>query len=353
MEDRTVLIMQSISAAAHRRFNSQTISWFWDLYNRKLLDLSPPYQRRSVWNASYKEYFIETILLQLPSPAIFLYQEILETGVTEYSVVDGKQRLSTIFEFIQGEFAVSETSQVASLKGKYFDAIGAYKTAFYAYPLSVEYLPTVDEATLNNIFDRINRNTAKLTAQELRHARFSGVFISTAERLAELMETKSPDVPRIVSTSRKQMKDTEFVAELLLLEEEGPRGHSINDLDKAFSDRDDAWEGAELYEERFRTAFDTSSSILTAGNLRNTRFRNQADYYSLFGAVDKLLLENALVDEDTAADRLADFLSELENPLAGSAAGVYYDAARSASNDTGPRNVRIDILTSLLRKDET
>jgi hypothetical protein len=348
--------MQPFSAAAHRRFNSQTVSWFWDLYNRELLELSPPYQRRSVWNISYKEYFIETILLQLPSPAIFLYQEILESGVTEYSVVDGKQRLSTIFEFIQGEFAVGETSQVAALRGKYFDSIGPYKTAFYAYPLSVEYLPTVDETTLNNIFDRINRNTAKLTPQELRHARYSGLFISTAERLANLLEKTSPDVPRIVSTSRKQMKDVEFVAELLLLEEEGPRGHSINDLDKAFSDRDDSWEDAESYEERFRRTFEVINSILTAGNLRATRFRNQADYYSLFGAIDNMLMQGTLPDEGTVAERLNAFLAQLESDFATEetdAAAEYYEAARSASNDTGARKTRIDILMAVLQDDNT
>jgi hypothetical protein len=59
----------------NRRQNFQTIAWFNDLYNRELLDLDPPYQRRSVWTQTFRDYFIETLLLDYPAPTIFLYEE--------------------------------------------------------------------------------------------------------------------------------------------------------------------------------------------------------------------------------------------------------------------------------------
>ena len=37
--------------------------------------MDPPYQRRSVWNQSFKDYFVDTVLLGLPAPAIFLFEE--------------------------------------------------------------------------------------------------------------------------------------------------------------------------------------------------------------------------------------------------------------------------------------
>ncbi len=98
-----------------RSINFQTISWFWDLYNRKLLDLNPPYQRRSVWNQDYKDFFIDTVLNDYPAPAIFIYQEITPEGVSKVSIVDGKQRLSTLFEFANNEFAVFEKSTIERL----------------------------------------------------------------------------------------------------------------------------------------------------------------------------------------------------------------------------------------------
>ena len=153
-----------ISTAMDRRQSTQTISWFRDLNVRGLLDLEPPYQRRSVWNQTFKDYFIDTILLGYPAPAIFLYEEISPEGSSKYNVVDGKQRLTTIFEFADGAFPVAETAVVTRLRGKYFAELeDEDKTSFWTYQFSVEYLPTNDEEPLNSIFDRINRNVAKLS----------------------------------------------------------------------------------------------------------------------------------------------------------------------------------------------
>ena len=78
-------------------------------------------------------------------------------------------------------------------------------------------------------------------------------FIVTAEKLAAWLNRELPEFPRITQTSRNQMKDVEFVANLLLLLEEGPKGYAVVDLDQAFSDRDQSWEGQNTVE-RFRSA---------------------------------------------------------------------------------------------------
>ena len=109
----------------NRRQNFQTIAWFKDLYKRGLLNLNPPYQRRSVWTQSFKDYFIDTLLLQYPAPTIFLYEEISNDGVTKYNVVDGKQRLTTIFEFIENKFPVSETAIIAENRGAFFNDLSS------------------------------------------------------------------------------------------------------------------------------------------------------------------------------------------------------------------------------------
>ena len=91
-----------------RRPSPQTIAWFVDLFHGKQLDLDPPYQRRSVWNTSYKQYFIDTILKNYPSPQIFLDVEITRGGRTIYHVVDGKQRLSAILNYMNEKFSTSQ-----------------------------------------------------------------------------------------------------------------------------------------------------------------------------------------------------------------------------------------------------
>jgi uncharacterized protein with ParB-like and HNH nuclease domain len=64
--------------------------------------LAPSFQRKLVWNDMHKEDFIETILLMLPFPEIYLADGgiNLETQTSETLVVDGQQRLSTIYEYI-------------------------------------------------------------------------------------------------------------------------------------------------------------------------------------------------------------------------------------------------------------
>lgn len=339
-----------------RRHNFQTISWFYDLWTRELLDLDPPYQRRSVWGQPFKDYFVDTVLLNYPAPALFLYEEIGADGRSIYHVVDGKQRLTTLFQFIRGDFPVSEKSDCTQLRGKYFSTLeDSVKKAFWGYQFLVEYIPD-DEKVINAIFDRINRNVAKLTAQELRHARLDGAFIKTAENLSEwLAETLPKNFPRFAYLSRQQMKDVEFVAILLLLIEDGPRSYSQDGLDDAFTKRDEGWEARIEVENAFRMVITKIREILEsseqAKDLLNTRLRNQADFYSLFGAIHSLQLGGKLCAPAAAATRLLCFAKDVEDEdkrLADQQLMNYFDAARSASNDKGPREVRITYMSKLL-----
>lgn len=68
-----------------RAINFQTVSWFWDLYTRGLLDLEPPYQRRSVWNQEYKDFWLfltwyAKLTIKMPSKqtSIFVIFKISE-----------------------------------------------------------------------------------------------------------------------------------------------------------------------------------------------------------------------------------------------------------------------------------
>lgn len=340
-----------------RRHNFQTFSWFYDLWSRQLLDLDPPYQRRSVWNQAFKDYFVDTVLLAYPSPALFLFEDITPDGRSLYHVVDGKQRLTTLIDFVQDAFPVSERSQSRHSPGTYFSSLSdPDKKAFWGYQFLVEYIPTDDENIINAIFDRINRNVAKLTPQELRHAKLDGEFIATAETLADWMAEVLPrNFPRFAPQSRKQMKDVEFVALLLLLIEEGPKSYSQDDLDRAFSDRDAGWDSRHDIEGVFRQTISTISGLIQSLDdqqpLLFSRLRNQADFYSLVGAIAALGSDGNLAPLPVAALRLIEFVQNVENEVTRAQQPdlvAYYDAARSASNDKGPRETRIAVIRRLL-----
>lgn len=296
------------------------------------------------------------MLLDYPAPAIFLFEEVNQNGSTKYNVVDGKQRLMTIFDFTKNIFPVSEKALLNDLRGKYFEELDKEtKIKFWNYSFLVEYLPSADESIINNIFDRINRNVARLTAQELRHAKYYGLFISSAEELTDyLNELFKNSLPRIAQQSRKQMKDVELTAQLMLLIEEGPKGYNSEELDKAFSDRDAEWEQKETVSRIF---VDTTSIINEVtehdqtNTIKNSRFANQADFYSLFGAIALNRKENINTSIDIYMAKLIAFLSDIENDeIKGSHQNLetYYQHARVASNRTTARKERISILRNYI-----
>ena len=339
-----------------RRQNIQTISWFWDIYQRDLLDLNPRYQRRSVWSQEFKDYFIDTILLGYPSPAIFLYEEIEPSGIGRYSVVDGKQRLTTIFEFVNNKFSVSSNAERISLRGKSFSNLDDVdKINIWNYQFSVEYIPTNEENIINNIFDRINRNVSYLKSQELRHARWNGLFISSAESLSEVFGGELPlNFPRFNAKARRQMKDVEFTAQLLLLLEVGPKDYSSDELDDAFANRDINWDNRNEIESLFRRVVEVIKNIIATAediDLTKTRLHNQADFYSLFGAIGILIQEKKLPPVEDCAGNLKRFIEIVEDSDMRSNSEIandYYEAATGASTDTPKRVKRVGIIKDII-----
>src|SRR5262249_38747336 len=136
------------------------------------------------------------------------------------------------------------------------------------------------------------------TPQELRHAKYNGQFISDAEELADWMPSVlTRQFPRIAEGSRRQMKDVEIVATLLLFLEEGPKGYSLLALDEAFSKRDEAWERRNAVVSEFRATVEALATLVAHEEgqfLSQSRFRNQAVFYSLFGAFAELRREGSL-----------------------------------------------------------
>ena len=87
---------------------SYSIADFLEWNANNLLDLSPKFQRRSVWTRAAKSFLIDTILRGKPMPKVFLTQDLIEKKNVR-TVVDGQQRIRTILEFAAGAFTVLST----------------------------------------------------------------------------------------------------------------------------------------------------------------------------------------------------------------------------------------------------
>lgn len=212
--------------AVDRRVTTQDITWFLDLYRNGQLDLDPPYQRRSVWSPKDRRFFLDTIFRGYPSPPIFLHKRI-EGEKAIYSVVDGKQRLETILQFaVHNKIAIDKNYGDTRLAGKKWKAISKDEKlarAFWDYVLPVEFTNIIDDTNLvNEVFDRLNRNSRRLTEQELRHARYEGWFITFVEREAESPAWEKLGV--VTKARAKRMQDVQFLSELLIVVIKGDVG---------------------------------------------------------------------------------------------------------------------------------
>ena len=167
-----------------RRPSIQDITWLIDIYENQQLDLNPPYQRRSVWTLKDKQFFLDSIFRNYPSPAIFLHKDISDSGKATYHVVDGKQRTQTILGFVADKIRMSKDFGDVRIDGKKWSQLNSekdLKTAFWNYQLTVELIDFSEGSVVNEVFDRLNRNSRRLTSQELRHAKFGGWLISLTE----------------------------------------------------------------------------------------------------------------------------------------------------------------------------
>ncbi len=159
----------------------------------EVLNIRPEYQRRLRWTTTQKSRLIESMLLNVPIPPIFLY----EGGEARYEVMDGQQRLNAIKEFLEGSFALAGLSVLAPLNGlRYSKSPPRVKRALDRASLSaiVLLLESDTERSLDSqftvrdirrfIFERLNTGGTKLNAQEIRNAIYPGHFNNQITTLA-------------------------------------------------------------------------------------------------------------------------------------------------------------------------
>lgn len=140
--------------------------------------LNPEYQRRHRWSNEKRSKLIESLIMNVPLPPIFLY----EYEYSNYEVMDGLQRLTAISSFYDGDFALEGLTKWPELNGKTYEKLpklvqqGVDRRYISSIILLHETAKSKQEAeTLKQmVFDRINSGGELLTPQEKRNANFDG-----------------------------------------------------------------------------------------------------------------------------------------------------------------------------------
>ena len=147
------------------------------------LVLAPDFQRKDVWDKRDQSELIESILMGIPIPLIYLFEN--EQG--ERQIIDGKQRVTTLKRFINNELVLTSLFMLPTLQGAKFDDIPPVLQAKLEDYLLHYYViqPPTPEHVKFNIFERINRGGVKLNKQEMRHALYQGKATSLIQTLAD------------------------------------------------------------------------------------------------------------------------------------------------------------------------
>ncbi|HRN44055.1 MAG TPA: DUF262 domain-containing protein [Flavobacterium sp.] len=218
--------------AKERTVKTQSIEYDIETLIKKLdkniIKLDPDYQRRHRWDNKTSSKLIESLILNIPIPIIYISQDVDVDQETfdddfRYSVIDGQQRLTAIKNFLKGKFTLEGLETLSELNGCSYNDLPPFLTRRLE-ERSIKCLridSTLDAQVKLDIFERLNSGSVKLEAQELRNAIYSGPFNNVIKELSkdinfrELLQINS-DSPE-TNNKVKQMEDVEVVLRFFAL----------------------------------------------------------------------------------------------------------------------------------------
>lgn len=188
------------------------------------IKLDPDYQRMGdVWTLEKKQLLIDSILNDYDVPKLYFHEysrELKAKTSISYAVIDGRQRLETIWRFIDGQFSLSQDFEYLkddsiNLKGlSYNDIANVFpkiRIAFDSFVLPVIGIRTDDEDLIEDMFSRLNE-AAPLNASEKRNA-FGGNMVAAIRDIATLNL-----FTRCVKFNNNRYQHREVAARMLLVE---------------------------------------------------------------------------------------------------------------------------------------
>ena len=248
------------------------------------LELRPHFQRRAVWSAPARIMLMDTILRGIPMPKIFLSNKIRD-GNTYRIVIDGQQRISAILDFLRGQFSLDRPYS-GDEEGKRFSELDhETQDRFLSYRIDFNEAYNISDAENREVYSRVNKYTVPLNKQELRRADYPGDFLNVSEELAD--EEYFDSVRIFTPANRRRYADVEYVSELLAAMISGIQDKKSS-LDGFYIEYAN-WDARhrKRTKRRFldvltelRLIFDSTLDI------SKTRFRQRADFYTLFLVVD-------------------------------------------------------------------
>ncbi len=264
-------------------------SWGADLSFRELISrydenemIKPELQRHYVWDKSEASRFVDSILLGLPVPSIFL----AKTKDEKLLIIDGYQRLMTIRDYVKGVFSkdgkvfkLSRTDKVhEKWRGKAFNELEEEdqrrirNTTIHAI-IFMQRHPTTGDTSLYQIFERINSSGKTLFPQEIRNCVYQGPLNTLLMDLNEMSEWREL-YGRPVRDER--MRDLELILRFfalssndIQLDERAPSIISLKKFLNQYMDKNNKEELINSLRQRFVNAIKYAHQHIGGGAFHN------------------------------------------------------------------------------------
>lgn len=269
-----------------KNFDSRTysINDFLEWNDKKQLQLSPKFQRKSVWTEDAKSYLMDTIIRGKPIPKIFIRQTInVDTRQSIREVVDGQQRLRSIISYLNDGFVISKKHN-EKYGGYFFSQLGNVdpdiQSQILNYELAVDLLVNLPDNEILDIFSRLNSYSVILNDQEKIHANHFSQFKIVVDSLAHKFNDFWIENKLLTNQKILRMEDTTLVADLVIAMLEGIQSKKQIKSFYAKYERDFGY-GTELITHRFNETMYLIKDIFNEG-LKSTEFKRIHLFYTLF-----------------------------------------------------------------------
>lgn len=263
------------------------ITQIYNGFKEETLVVDHSYQRKKVWGDKDNVRLIETILLDLVIPEIFMwdYDTDPDTGKTITHIVDGQQRINAIFEFIAGKYKLQKRylldgEIIDKYADRYFiDLDDETKKAIWSYEMSIVNLDKhFSKDEVRTMFYRLNLTDYSLNDQEKRKS-WDSAFGKISEELAN--EAFWQDYKLFSVRDVRRMGDIEYCSSILLLVREGIIDQTKGDrLDQIYKELSEDYPDAESDVEKVHNAMELIKSI-TEGKT-NGFVNKKIQMYTLF-----------------------------------------------------------------------
>ena len=281
----------------------------------------PPFQRNYVWTFRQASRFIESLLLGLPVPGVFLAREE-STG--RFLILDGQQRIRTLLFFYDGlfdppgkvarVFALDEVQK--AFQGK------SYKTLeerdrrrldngiIHATIVKQESPPEDVDTSLFYIFERLNSGETRITHEEARSAVFHGALISEIKTLNDYGNWR-----KIFGRKNIRLKDQELILRFLALlfnraKYSRPMAEFLNDF--TARNKNPNLEFLQLCRSLFQRTIDLAYEALGDKAFRRERSFNAAVFDSVMVGLGEALRTKSTLDPSRVAKAYHELLADKE-----------------------------------------